>query len=123
MYSIAFPDMFTSSRTKLVSDHEATASNLRLVLASHKTGLFGDPYFGSNLKRFLFNQNSAILEDIVIDDIYSTIQTFMPQVRVSRDDITLHTTGIDLYATIKALNLIDYTVDTYSVQLMENTEV
>ena len=33
MYSIKFPDMLNSAGTNLVSDREATMSNLRLMLA------------------------------------------------------------------------------------------
>ena len=53
MYSIAFPNMLSSANTNLVSDKEATVSNMRLLLASWKTSLFGDPYFGTNIKRFI----------------------------------------------------------------------
>ena len=41
MYSINFPKMFTSSRTLLLEDHAATLSNLKLLLASDRGGLFG----------------------------------------------------------------------------------
>ena len=49
MYSIGFPEMFSSAGTRLVEDREATMSNLRLLLASWKNSLFGDPYFGCNI--------------------------------------------------------------------------
>ena len=46
MYSLAFPDMFSISRTKLVKDHEATSSNLLLLLNTVTRGcLYGDPYY------------------------------------------------------------------------------
>lgn len=47
MYSIKFPDMVSSITSKLVSDHEATIQNLKLVLLSERNTLFGDPYFGT----------------------------------------------------------------------------
>ena len=53
MYSIKFPDMLSSAKTNIIENHEATISNLRLMLASWKTSLFGDPYFGTNIKRFI----------------------------------------------------------------------
>ena len=80
MYSINFPEMFNPAGTKLIQDHEATASNLRLLLASWKRSLLGDPYFGTNIKAFLYEQNNVILKDIIIDDIYVSIQQFMPQI-------------------------------------------
>lgn len=119
MYSIAFPEMFSKSgvKTNLIEDHQATFSNLKLVLSSTKTSLLGDPEFGSLLVKKLFEQNTPILQDLVIDDIYTTILTFMPQILLKRKDITLTSDGVDLYATIKCTNLIDYELDTYTINL------
>ena len=47
MYSIAWPNMFSGKGTKLVSDHDATVQNLKLMLLSDRGSLFGDPYFGT----------------------------------------------------------------------------
>ena len=80
MYSIAFPDMFSSSSTLLYKDRDATASNMKLLLGSWKKSLIGDPYFGTNLKRFLYEQNNIILQDLIIDEIYISLHIFMPQV-------------------------------------------
>ena len=70
--------MFTSSKTLLVSDHEATFQNLKLLLESERESLFGDPYFGVLLKRFLYEKNNLILRDLVIDEIYTAIKTYIP---------------------------------------------
>ena len=74
MYSIAFPNMFTNTRTNLIEDHKAIASNLQLLLGSERLSLFGDPYFGSQLKKFFYEQNAPIIVDLLIDDkvVYST---------------------------------------------------
>lgn len=118
MKSISFPDIFNNTSVKTVSDHEATVSNLKLLLFSEKTSLFGDPYFGTNLKKLLFEPNNVILQDIVIDDIYTAIIQFMPQIKVSRRDISVVSNGTDLYVVIKALNLLDYTTDLYNINLI-----
>ena len=88
MYSISFPNIFSKdgTRTLLLEDHSATFSNLKLVLLATKNSLLGDPDFGSLLKAKLFDQNTPILCDLVIDDIYTTITTFMPQL-VLREQI------------------------------------
>ena len=119
MYSVSFPNIFSGdgSRTLLMEDHEATLSNLRLVLLSTKNSLLGDPDFGSLLQRKLFEQNTPILKDLIIDDIYTTILTFMPQLVLKRTDISVSTDGVDVYATIKCTNLIDYELDTYTINL------
>lgn len=120
MYSIAFPDMFTTNRTKLVKDHDATLSNLKLLLASEKTSLFGDPYYGTILKRVIYEQNTVVLQDLIIDEIYTSILMFMPQIRVTRDNISVYSDGIDLFAKINCINLIDYTTNLYNIRLTNN---
>ena len=119
MYSLSFPNIFSKdgTRTLLLEDHKATLSNLKLVLSSTKKSLLGDPDFGSLLRTKFFEQNTPILQDLVIDDIYTTITTFMPQLLLKRTDITITSDGIDLLATIKCTNLIDYELDTYTINL------
>ena len=118
MQSISFPKMFTNTTTRLLSDHEATVSNLRLLLLSEKNSLFGDPYFGTNIRKLIFEPNNVVLQDIVIDEIYTAILQFMPQVLVKRTDITIIQQGSDLFVTIRALNLLDYTTDLYNINLI-----
>jgi len=115
--SIAFPSMVSGTKTYLVSDHEATAQNLLLMLKSDRTALFGDPYYGTILKKILFEQNSPIIQDLVIDEIYTDIITFMPQIRVSRNDIHLTATKTDIIVTVQAVNLIDYQIDLFNIKL------
>lgn len=122
MNSIAFPSMFTNTTTKVFSDHEATASNLKLLLLSDKMSLFGDPYFGTNIKKLIFEQNNYVLQDIVIDEIYTAILQFMPQISIQRKDISIVSSGSDIYVNIKAVNLLDYTTDLYTINLI-NYEV
>ena len=119
MYSLSFPEMFSKNgvKTMVLENHEATMSNLRLALLSTKTALFGDPDFGSLLKTKIFEQNTPILQDLVIDDIYTTILAFMPQLVLKRTDISVSTDGRDIFAEIKCTNLIDYELDTYVINL------
>ena len=119
MYSIAFPDMVSNTNTKIISDHEATWSNLKLLLLSAKQTLFGDPYFGSNLKKLMFEQNNQVLRDIVIDDIYTTILSFMPQITLKRNDIEIISNRETVYIKIKCTNLLDYPVNTYTLNMMD----
>ena len=123
MYSIAFPQMFDSAHALLFEDHKATLSNLKLLLASERTSLLGDPYFGTILKRIIFEQNDAVLIDIIIDEIYTSILTFMPQIKLSRSDITVTSDGVDVYANIKGINLIDYQTDMFTINLTKTEGV
>jgi len=121
MYSIGFPDMFSGNKSSVVTikDHDATMNNLILMLRSDKTSLFGDPYFGTNLRKVFHSQNSPILKDLIIDDIYTSIKQFMPQLEVARSDIAVVQQDTQIYATIRALNKLDFTTDMYSILLME----
>ena len=118
--SIAFPDMLSSSRMNTVQDTSATKSNLRLLLLSNKNSLFGDPYFGTELKNVIYSQNGAIIKDLIVDEIYTAVAVFMPQLRVKRDDISVESDGIDIYASFTAFNLLNYTTDLYNVKLTNN---
>lgn len=115
--------MFSSASTKTVSESEATAQNLKILLMSEKGSLFGDPYFGTNLKKLIFEQNNQVLRDIVIDDIYSSIATFLPQVKVKRKDIELNSDGTTIYASIKARNLLDFNLETINLALFSIEEM
>ena len=105
---------------------EATArEKLELVLmelASDKYSLLGDPYYGTNLKRLMFEQNNQILRDLIIDDIYTAIITFLPQLKIQRKDISVTSNRAAVYASIRAINLLDYTMDLYNINLTDSEE-
>lgn len=122
MRAVGFPKMFTSSGTLVLEDNEAVKTNLRLLLLSDKGSLFGDPFYGSNLRKLIFDQNNQILRDIIIDDIHSTILTFMPQLVLERKDITITSSMAKININIKATNLVDYTTDTYVISLTGSEE-
>ena len=120
MYSIQFPDMVSGVNTQIVQDHEATSQNLKLMLLSDRGSLFGDPYFGTLWRKLIFDQNNEILRDIIIDDILTSIETFMPQLLTKREDIEVISDRYSVIIKIKALNLLDYETDMYSIKLMED---
>lgn len=117
MYSLAFPKMFEGNSVKLYEDHEATASNLKLLILSTRTELFGDPYYGTSLKRALFEQSDHIIIDLLIDDIYTSILTFMPQLYLTRNDIQITSDDSDVFVNIKCVNRLDYQTDLFNINL------
>lgn len=121
MRSISFPNIFNKTYVNIVGDKKASLQNLKLLLWSGKGELFGDPYYGTNLKRYLFNQNDIILKDLLIDDIYTAIKLFMPQVEVDRKDIVIKSDSKGtITATIKALNKLDFTTDMFNLVLLQS---
>ena len=120
MVSFNFPNMLNSAKADLINDKEATISNIRLLLASWKTSLFGDPYFGSTLKRFIYEQNNIVIKDLIIDDILLSLQTFIPQIYVQRKDITITQRKRDIFADIKCLSKLDSLEISFSIKLTED---
>lgn len=121
--SLNFPDIFNNSSTNIVTGHAATSQNLRLMLHSTKNSFFGDPYFGTNLKRLIFEQNNNILRDVVIDDIYNSISAFMPQIGIKREDIEIVSDGTTIFANMKLKNLIDFNLEEVSIALFNIEEL
>ena len=120
--SISFPEMFGSGRIQTIEDHNATLQNIKLVLGSEKGEFKFDPYFGVRLKRYMFEQNNAALQDLLKDEIYEQLVFFIPQITVSRNDITFQRDKTKLYITIKCINRLDFTPDTYSLVLYDNQQ-
>ena len=121
MKSISFPSMFGTTNTKVVSDsHDATFQNLLLLLGSEEGEFKSDPYFGLKLRRLIFEQNNFILRDIVVDGIYTKVKTFMPQLLVNRNDITLVVERAKISCNIKTVNRLDFTTDMYNLVLLTN---
>ena len=120
--SISFPNIFANASTNVVSGVEATQQNLKYMLAAQKKSFFGDPYFGSDIKKRIFEQNDIILRDLIIDDIYTAIANFMPQVQVERKNIEIISDTATIYANIKLKNLIDFNMEDVTIALFNLEE-
>lgn len=123
MKSIAFPKMFNNASTNILEDHDATESNLKLLLLSEKNELLGDPYFGVQLRKYFYEQNNSVMDTMLIDDIYTAIALFMPQLIVRRQDIRLSHQGTELVCSITGTNQLNFKLDTYDVVLLRDEEV
>ena len=119
MYSLAFPKMFNSTSLRVIEGHEATYSNLRLLLLSDTTMLLGDPYYGTPLRQVIFSQNDGVVKDLAIDAIYTSILTFMPQLVLQRKDIQIVQQQNEMYVKITATNILDYTTNLYEIKLTD----
>lgn len=119
MKSIAFPKMFNSNSTIITTDDDASRQNLILLLQSEKGQLFGDPYFGVRLRKYLFDQNNFVLKEVLIDEIYTQLALFAPQYRVNRKDITIIADKAKLFIRFKAVNQANFKTDMYNLQLYD----
>ena len=123
MKSLSFPIIFNNSKSLIKEDKAATMSNLSLLLKSSKGELFGDPYYGTKLMELFYAQNNAALNDIVIDEIYTSICQYMPQLKLTRNDIIVSRKGSKLFVSIIATNSLDLSTDMYSIKLMTGDDV
>ena len=126
MRSFKFPKMFKSNSSQIWQESEynkATKQNVLILLQSERGELECDPYFGILLKHYMFNQNSYILKDMLIDTIYTQIAIFLPQVKISRNDIDIvvDTTKGRMYCSFSGINQIDYTHNTFNLLLFDET--
>jgi phage baseplate assembly protein W len=102
---------------------KATRQNVILLLQSERGEFEYDPYFGILLKHYLFNQNSYILKDVLIDTIYTQIAIFLPQIRISRNSIDIISDQRKgrLYCSFSGISQIDYTHNTFNLLLFDET--
>lgn len=127
MRTIKFPKMFNTNSTRVwkSSEHlDATKQSTTLLLHTTRGELFGDPYFGLMLKRYLFDQNNYILKDAIIDMIYTQLAIFIPQVKVKREDIEIvqNKEKGKLYCTFSGVSQIDYTLNNYNLILFDERD-
>ena len=122
MNCIGFPKMFNANSTIVKTGLDATKTCVHLLLSSEQGQLFGDPDFGVRIKRFAFEQNNYILRDIIIDELFSKLTIFCPQLYLERKDITIEQSGSKLYANIKAINRVDFTTSIYNIELLNYEE-
>lgn len=121
MYSLDFPNIFNGSTIRLVKDEEAVKKNLKHLLSSNRGGLFGDPHYGCALKPVLWDQaHEAIMKELVRDEIYEAILSYMPQTTIDRDDIEIYTQDNYVHVTIKAENDLGVMSDLMSISLLKS---
>lgn len=123
MNCISFPKIFkTNVVTDVKKGYDATLECLKLLLMTERGSLFGDPEFGIRLRRFWYDQNSYVLRDILIDEIFDQIRIFIPQITVQRRDIKIEQEHNRCTIYIKAINKTDFQPSTYDVQLIREEE-
>lgn len=122
MRSLKFPKMFGTNHTEvwLESEHrQATLQNIKLALASVRGELLGDPYFGMLIQQYTYEPNSYVLRDIIADMIYTQLAIFIPQLKVTRQGITIiqNKRKGQLICQISGINQIDFTPNAYELIL------
>ena len=119
MNSIGFPVMIKQNRSSIVEEKEAVQVGIHTLLQVEPRTLLGDPMFGVGLKQLLFDQSFLVVEDLLIDKLYTAIVAFIPQVYLKRSDIKITIDRNVVSATIRYTYLIDNTADMFKIKLLD----
>lgn len=123
MFSIAFPNIFNGSKVNLYKDYDAIKSNLTALLSSDKGALFGDPFYGTRLKTLLWSQAyDPMVRDLIKDDIFEAIYSYMPQITVYRNDISVSIRNNVVTASIRVRSDSGVESNLFDIDLLTGTE-
>ena len=83
---IKFPDMFSAAagKVKTIDNESAARQCLKCALHAVKGELFGDPSFGSNIRKTMFEYNDVSIEDDIRQHIASVANKYAKGIRISR---------------------------------------
>jgi phage baseplate assembly protein W len=112
-----FNDSGVFNTTK--TEKELILQNLKLLLQTHKGELLGDPYFGTDLVKIFFDQNDRITQDLIIDEIYESINLFMSEITVTRKDIKIVSENNKVDIVINFVYNKDGKNDLFNIQLIQ----
>ena len=123
VYSIGFPKIFNGSRVNLSKGRNAIKANLTALLASDKGALFGDPYYGTRLKSLLWEQAyDPIVRDLIKEDVFEAIYSYMPQITVKRDSIKIDVIDNIVMASIEVTDDLGIESNLYEIALLNGSE-
>lgn len=123
MYSLDFPNIFNGSSVSLVKDYDAVKSDLKALLYSNKGGLFGDPYYGTNLKKVLWEQAyEPVIQEIIKDEVFEVIYSYMPQITVDRSSIKVDVSGNAVVVSIDVKSSNGIESNLYQITLLTGEE-
>ena len=78
-------------------------TNIINLLLTHKGERFMQPNFGTNLRRFIFQQSNDRLETAVKSELLSTIQYWLPYVNVENIETRRTVQDIETYTIAVAI--------------------
>lgn len=123
MYSIAFPNIFNGSKVNLNKDYDAIKINLKSLLMSNRGGLYGDPHYGLNMKQILWDQAcKPVVIELLKDEIFNAIYSYMPQVSITRDDIDVKVDGNIVHASIEVKADSKIPSDLFNIEILLDQE-
>lgn len=89
--TIKFPEIFSigSGNTQVNTGISSINDCLYLLLTTSKGELFGDPNYGTNLMKEVFNYNNSTNNELIKADIASAIARYERRIRAPEDSIMI----------------------------------
>lgn len=89
--SIKFPYIFSSTTgaTELDTNFDSINRSIALILLTGTNEVFGNPAFGSNIKRYQFREITPAIKNLLIDDLVSAITKFENRIILNSENINL----------------------------------
>ena len=89
--SITHPKMFSliNGNTETDSLDISINRSIALILLTAKGEVFGNPDFGSDIRKFLFQNYTDSMRDLLIDEIVESINDWEDRIVINRSDISI----------------------------------
>ena len=89
--SITHPKMFSliNGNTETDSLDISINRSIALILLTAKGEVFGNPDFGSDIRKFLFQNYTDSMRDLLIDEIVESISNWEDRIVMNRSDISI----------------------------------
>lgn len=115
--SITHPKIFSIINGNTGLDTLSTSINrsISLILLTAKGEVFGNPEFGSDIRKYLFEYITDTTKELIIDEIMNSVSMWEPRIILERNNITIEQDDMTLKIHIS------YTLTNSNI--MGNTDV
>jgi hypothetical protein len=115
--SITHPKIFSITNGNTGLDTLSTSINrsISLILLTAKGEVFGNPEFGSDIRKYLFEYITDTTKELIIDEIMNSVSMWEPRIILERNNITIEQDDMTLKIHIS------YTLTNSNI--MGNTDV
>lgn len=121
--TISHPECFSivTGMTSLSTGTKSIDECLGLLIRTSKGELLGDPAYGTNLMKYIYEPNDLILRDMVIEDLTTAIKNYETRIIVASSDIEVVIDKEYMYITINYLMKNTGTYETFTIYLLRGT--
>jgi phage baseplate assembly protein W len=104
-FNISFPIQDDVENNRLFAMNknmkDAVKTELLMLLLTERGERWYNPDYGTSLRKFLFEMGDQITDDLIVDDIKSSVSKFLPRITVSTIGVEPINNNTRLIITIK----------------------